>query len=170
MKMSNDRTPTKTHAPTKSAGLAWAAVGGVVVLGIILTNLVDRSPPAVPRAESTSPDTNSPVASAGSSLAEFQKLAGRWVRPDGGYVLEIQGVDAQGKASAGYFNPQPIHVARAEFTRAGGATKLFVELRDVNYPGSTYTLVYLPDRELLAGEYFQALQQQTYEVYFERMK
>lgn len=43
---------------------------------------------------------------------------------------------------AGYFNPKSIRVAKAEASRDGGALKVFVELRDVNYPGSTYTLTY----------------------------
>ena len=46
----------------------------------------------------------------------------------------------------------------------------YVELRDVNYPGSTYTLAYIPDRDILAGYYYQAVQGQTFEVVFERKK
>jgi len=97
-------------------------------------------------------------------------LNGRWLRPDGGYIIEIKSADANGKLEAGYFNPKPIHVAKAEATQDGGAMKVFIELQDVNYPGSTYTLTYLPDRDLLAGIYYQALQQQRFEVYFERVK
>ena len=71
---------------------------------------------------------------------------------------------------AAYFNPKPIHVARAEASRSGAAIKVFIELRDVNYPGSTYTLTYEPGSDQLKGIYFQAVQQQSYEVVFVRLK
>ena len=38
----------------------------------------------------------------------------------------------------------------------------------MNYPGSTYKLIYDPARDVLAGLYFQALQQQTFDVEFVR--
>lgn len=71
---------------------------------------------------------------------------------------------------AGYFNPKPIHVAKAEASQDGVAMKVFIELRDVNYPGSTYTLTYNPENDQLSGIYFQALQQQSFEVFFTRMQ
>ncbi len=101
---------------------------------------------------------------------DFQRLVGRWLRPDGGYALEIKSAEAGGRLEVAYFNPGPIHVARGLALRDGTATKVFVELRDVNYPGSTYTLVYEPTSDQLRGIYFQALQSQEFEVAFERMK
>ena len=100
----------------------------------------------------------------------FDKLNGRWLRPDGGYVLEIRSVDASGKIDAAYLNPRPISVAKAEATRDGSTLKVFIELRAPNYPGSTYTLTYDPQRDQLAGIYFQAVQQQNFDVNFVRMK
>ncbi len=97
-------------------------------------------------------------------------MIGRWLRPDGGYILEIRDVDAGGKLDAAYLNPQPIHVARAEATRDGSALKVFVELRAPNYPGSTYTLTYDPKRDQLQGVYFQAALRQRFDVVFVRMK
>ena len=96
------------------------------------------------------------------------KLVGRWIRPDGGYVLESSECTPDGVLKAGYFNPRPINVARAEWKRQDGQLGVFVELRDVNYPGSTYTLVYDPATDRLAGIYFQAVQQQHFEVIFQR--
>lgn len=101
-------------------------------------------------------------------VAGFDRLAGRWFRTDGSYILEIRSVSPEGKVDAAYLNPRPIHVARAEALREGGALTLFVELRDVNYPGSTYKLIYDPARDVLAGLYFQALHQQSYDVEFVR--
>jgi hypothetical protein len=99
-----------------------------------------------------------------------QRLVGRWVRADGGYVLELKGIGKDGNLQAAYFNPRPIHVSRAEIQRKGGKITVFVELRDVNYPGSTYTLQYDPATDRLKGIYFQAALQQQYEVEFERTK
>jgi len=102
--------------------------------------------------------------------ASFDSLNGRWVRPDGGYVLEVRSVDAGGKMEAAYFNPKPITIAKADATREGSTLKLFVELRAPNYPGSTYTLNYDQEQDQLKGIYFQAVEQQRYNVYFVRMK
>ncbi len=101
---------------------------------------------------------------------EFAKLNGRWIRPDGGYIVEIKGVDSGGRIEAAYFNPSPIYVSRAEASMDSGAIKVFIELRAPNYPGSTYTLAYDPEGDQLQGIYYQALEQQTYEVVFERME
>ena len=75
-----------------------------------------------------------------------------------------------GTLTASYFNPNPIKVFRAEWSSREGTIKLFVELRDVNYPGSTYTLSYEPITDRLKGIYFQAVQQQQFEVEFVRKK
>jgi hypothetical protein len=48
--------------------------------------------------------------------------------------------------------------------------KVFVELRDVNYPGSTYTLTYDPASDQLKGIYYQAVEQQRFPVAFFRAK
>jgi hypothetical protein len=100
----------------------------------------------------------------------FARLVGKWFRPDGGYVIEIQSVEPSGKMDAAYSNPRPIHVARAEATQEGPATKAFIELRDVNYPGSTYDLVYDAASDQLTGIYYQAVVKQQFEVVFVRMK
>lgn len=102
------------------------------------------------------------------SAPEFERLVGRWVRIDGGYVLEVRAVDPRGKAEAAYLNPRPIHVEQALATRAGSTLTLFVELQDVNYPGSTYNLAFDPTGDRLEGNYYQAVEGQTFTVSFER--
>ena len=87
----------------------------------------------------------------------FDTLNGRWLRPDGGYVLDIRSVDTSGKIDAVYLNPKPINIAKAEATRDGSTVKVFIELRAPNYPGSTYTLTYDPQQDRLQGIYFQAV-------------
>ena len=100
----------------------------------------------------------------------FDALNGHWLRPDGGYILDIKAVDASGKIDAVYLNPKPINIAKAKATREGSIVKVFVELRAPNYPGSTYTLTYDREQDQLRGIYFQAVQQQSFDVYFVRMK
>ncbi len=113
--------------------------------------------------------TNAPT-SAPAINPELAKLVGKWERPDGGYVLEIKSVEPGGRIDAAYFNPEPIKVSRAAALRDGGATKVFVELSDVNYPGCTYSLTYDSQNEQLFGQYYQAAMQQTFDVVFARMK
>jgi hypothetical protein len=97
------------------------------------------------------------------------RLVGRWLRPDGDYVLEIRSVVESGKLEASYLNPNPIHIASAGASKAGEALRVDIELRDVNYPGSTYTLTYDPARDELQGLYYQAALQRLFPVVFVRM-
>jgi hypothetical protein len=103
-------------------------------------------------------------------LAAFQTLEGRWQRDDGGYIIDIRRAEAGGKLTAAYLNPRPINVARAEASMEGDVPKVFVELRDVNYPGSTYQLIYDRADDRLKGRYFQAALRETYDVVFVRLK
>jgi hypothetical protein len=101
---------------------------------------------------------------------DLQRLEGRRVRPDGGYVLELSKVKKDGSLMAAYFNPRPIKVFRAKVSRKDGKVNLFVELRDINYPGSTYTLLYDPKSDRLKGTYFQAVEGRTFDIEFVRAK
>ena len=104
------------------------------------------------------------------SESALNVLPGRWVRPDGGYVISIKSVDADGKIDAAYANPSPLPFARAEATQDGKTIKLFFELRAGGYNGSTYTLVYDPAADVLKGVYYQAVAQQKFDIYFTRVK
>ena len=97
-------------------------------------------------------------------------LVGNWLRTDAGYRILISKVNNDGSLGANYFNPNPINVGRASWQENSGNLKIIVELRDVNYPGSTYTLSYLADRDILAGEYYQAVEGLTFYVEFARIK
>jgi hypothetical protein len=121
-------------------------------------------------AQSSAPPATRESAAAPEAKAGFDRLQGRWQRPDGGYVLEIREIDGSGKMVAAYFNPRPINVSRAEASQEGTTTKVFVELQDRNYPGSTYTLTYDSGSNQLVGTYFQAALQQSFGVVFVRMK
>jgi hypothetical protein len=99
----------------------------------------------------------------------FQQLVGRWIRPDGGYIIEIRAVESNGTLQAAYFNPRPINVSQARLTIVKNEPQIFIELRDVGYPGATYALTYHPQQDVLAGLYYQPTAGQNFEVIFARM-
>ena len=111
-----------------------------------------------------------PTATVVATNAGFQALQGRWLRPDGGYILDIRNVEASGTIGAVYLNPRPITVARADATRDGSTLNVFVELCAPDYPGSMYTLTYDPTCDQPGRVYFQAALQQRFDVVFVRMK
>ena len=103
-----------------------------------------------------------------SKEADKNSLVGDWVRTDANYLIRISKVNEDGTMIAQYFNPNPINVGKANWEQSYSNLKVIVEMRDVNYPGSTYTLNYLPDRDMLAGEYYQAVEGLTFYVEFMR--
>jgi hypothetical protein len=104
------------------------------------------------------------------AAADFQQLVGRWQRTDGGYIIEIRKIDADGKIEAGYYNPRPINVEQAQASIQKDHIKVEVKLRDVGYPGSAYTLVYAPDKDVLFGDYYHAVSGKYFDVLFIRAK
>jgi uncharacterized protein (DUF2147 family) len=101
---------------------------------------------------------------------DSERLLGRWVRTDGGYILELKEDGKDGALKAAYFNPRSINVSRAEWKHKEGRVNLFVELRDTNYPGSIYNLTYDPGSDRLVGTYYQAVQKETYNIEFSRSR
>jgi len=97
-------------------------------------------------------------------------LKGRWVRPDGGYIIDIRSIEmSSGKIDAAYFNPNPIKIATAQLSQENGVLNLFIELRDAGYPGCTYKLVYDRQSDQLKGVYYQAAVKESYDIYFVRV-
>ncbi|MEY4941140.1 MAG: hypothetical protein RIQ93_2875 [Verrucomicrobiota bacterium] len=140
------------------AGLALATCA----LALTACNKADVNPEPTP--VTTTPSTGA-VATAPDSL---RKVYGRWVREDGGYILEIRSGANGGVLDASYFNPKSIHVSRAAWHEGGGRLQVFVELNDVGYPGATYVLFHDPASNRLNGQYTQPSLQQTFEVSFVR--
>lgn len=142
-------------------------------LGILLCLLVLGAVGCKPEQASTpAPEgaSTNAVGAVAKPNPAIEKLTGRWERQDGDYILEFRSVDAEGRVDARYYNPSPINVSGGRAYTEGGATKVFVELRDVNYPGCTYKLTYDAKADQLFGQYYQATMQQTYEVTFARLK
>ena len=131
---------------------ATAIIIFVVVLIILFTN------------------NNEDTVSSNRKSADKNLLVGDWVRTDASYLIKIIKVNEDGTLEAQYFNPKPINVGDANWEESHGNLKIIVELSDVNYPGSKYTLSYLPDRDILAGDYHQAVQGLNFYVEFIRNK
>ncbi len=171
-KMGNHPELIRHINPPASAAHQRRTLGAIFLAAVLVAGVLsgcgkkDTAPAPVPPPVVVSA-TNQP-SSAAAPKPEFQKLKGKWLRPDGGYIIEIKSVEGDGKLEAAYLNPKPIHVAKAEASLDGATVKVFIELRDVNYPGSTYKLNYVPENDQLSGIYYQALQQQSFEVVFVR--
>ena len=105
-----------------------------------------------------------------SGFIEAKKLEGPWVREEGGYVLILQDIKPDGTIKAFYLNPRSINVHVANWKFEDDRIILYVEMRDVNYPGSNYTLMYRASNDVLWGSYYQAVQKQTMDVRFVRTK
>ena len=107
------------------------------------------------------------------ALAEplnFNVLDGEWARVDGDYTLRIRDAGSGQTADVQYFNPGSIHVAENRLDTKDGWIRLFVKLQDTGYPGSTYTLYYYFEKDVLVGTYHQAATGTTYDVVFVRKK
>jgi uncharacterized protein (DUF2147 family) len=135
----------------------------ILIVAFLWTSGLEAS---VAEAAAEKADAGRPAA----AQSEFQRLEGKWVRPDGGYILELKNIKKDGSLTAAYYNPRPIKVFSAQWNRKEGKINLFVELRDVNYPGSTYTLQYDPATDRLKGKYFQAVERRTFDIEFVRVQ
>ena len=167
--MSSTKTHSRRDSPGNRSRGAWIWISIVVVA--VVAGVVWRVGGS--RSESTAPSGGTTMLAAAPPVpavtaADAQGLAGRWVRTDSPYVLEIVSTTDDGSLVAAYYNPSPINVSRAAFRVVDGTFEVFVELRDVNYPGSTYTLRYDAADDVLRGVYFQAALGQSFDVTFAR--
>lgn len=96
-------------------------------------------------------------------------IIGNWIRTDAEYQIKISDIKNSGVIIAKYFNPRPINISRSEWVYSEGFLRIYVELRDENYPGSNYNLTFIPERDMLVGDYFQAVEGLTYYVEFSRL-
>ena len=99
-----------------------------------------------------------------------RNLAGRWLRPDGGYVLVLSNIGDDGSLDAAYYNPKPINVALAGWRWTDNHLQVYVEFDDVNYRGSNYNLTYLEREDRMVGNYYQAMLKQNFTIQFVRQK
>lgn len=97
-----------------------------------------------------------------------KKIVGRWIRPDGGYVLVINDVKENGAIDAAYLNPGPVNISSARASTSGNNINIRVELRDTHYPGNYYTLRYDPNADELRGVYHHLGIGRNFDVFFVR--
>ena len=97
-----------------------------------------------------------------------EHVVDEWLRLDGGYVLDIKGFNADSTLDVAYYNPRSINVARTRWKIDGGQLFFYVLFDDEGYRGSYYSLGYFPNDDRISGYYYLAVEQQEYEVYFER--
>jgi hypothetical protein len=132
----------------------WQFVAVMLVLAIAGPATAQGAKPAVAPTVAAPPDIN--------------VLKGAWVRPDGGYIIVIKAIGADGALDAMYFNPAPLPFALARASSDGPLLRLAFELRAGGYGGSTYELAYEPATDRLKGVYYQAVAKQRFEVAFAR--
>ena len=161
-----DAGPHACRAAGDNVGLVKQIVVTLVLAGAVAATAPllgcggDRETPTATPSDETAAGTE--------PRDDFGFLGGRWVRPDGGYVLQSGGVGPRGELQATYFNPRSIHVSQASVARVNGESQVFIELRDTGYPGATYTLIHDDERDELTGLYYQPSAGRTFDVAFVR--
>lgn len=169
---SKKKGSSRSHQRKKrSFPLIGVLLGGV---GLIIVALIVASTERKSSLESLTRQADHKSANLENNSAnkrsDLSRLVGRWIRTDGGYVIEIRNVSTEGKMEAFYYNPRPINVSVAKAFWASSGAKVFIELQDTGYPGSTYTLKYDPVNDALTGFYFQAVIKQEFDVVFARIE
>jgi hypothetical protein len=158
----------KEHGQDRRSGVKrklFLSLGILAGLAIVLAVLL-----VVKSGRETEWKSAAPAITPRAQEPNTQRLVGNWIRTDGGYIIAVRSIDPAGRVDAAYFNPRPINVSRAEAVVKGNTARLFIELRDEGYPGSTYTLEYDSTNDALTGVYFQAVMQQSFNVMFARLK
>jgi hypothetical protein len=165
--------------------VAGAAVAGAIILVIRISNdrTIPNTPPAVERAGPVAATPPAPAAVQASSLPAVPaqatvpipadllvKLRGSWQRTDADYVLSLQEITADGKITATYMNPKAIHVATSYLGQRDAKFPIYIELRDIGYPGSYYVLDYDAALDVLTGVYYHMGIHRLFEVSFVRVK
>jgi hypothetical protein len=90
------------------------------------------------------------------------------------FCIPINSLQAQSnkeefkKISGQWLNPNRISISKAHVKTELGKINIFVELRDVGYPGSYYTLTYDKDTDRLVGVYHHLGINQNFDVHFMR--
>ena len=161
-KSTKERTGGRRTVPKRKLFMSLGILAGLAIVVVVFL--------AVKSGRETGQKSAAPAITPSPQETNTQRLVGNWVRTDGGYIIAVRSVDPEGRVDAAYFNPRKINVSRAEAAVKGKTAKLFIELRDEGYPGSTYTLEYNSTNDSLVGVYFQAVLQQSFNVIFVRLK
>ncbi|MFI5380068.1 MAG: hypothetical protein ACHRHE_12285 [Tepidisphaerales bacterium] len=167
-KQPKPRPATVAHPRPSRLSLLWplfCLIGFVIVVSLVVAWIAtsDDSKPGRPELPA-----GKPTAGDAPDAAARTKLVGSWYRLDGDYTLAIRDVQPDGKMDVAYLNPRPIKVAKAQATRQGEQTSVYVELNDVGYPGSYYNLIYNAKEDRFDGTYSQKATNEKFDVTFMR--
>ena len=86
-----------------------------------------------------------------------------------GKPVNINAVLSDATLDTSYANPGPLPVCKAKASLDGDIIMVFLELRAGGYNGSTYQLTHDKTSDTLQCIYYQAVAQQEFAVYFERV-
>ncbi len=75
-------------------------------------------------AQGPAPASTAPPAAPATAKPNLDVVKGTWVRPDGGYVIDVKGVGADGRLEATYFNPNQLPFAKAQASNDGGVLRV----------------------------------------------
>lgn len=97
-------------------------------------------------------------------------LIGEWSASGTPKVIKIANALDNGKLDIKYFDPKDINISKASWLKTGTHLSILIELEDINYPLSSFKLNYLPDRDVLNGDFFDVAQNSTFPVEFVRIQ
>src|SRR5215471_6614649 len=119
--MSTQHNNTRSsNATTPSAGIRRAPVAAIVLVAVAIVVSLGcgwwhaehaDTHPTVP---STPGTATRPLAPMAATALGVQQLQGTWLRPDGGYIIDVRTVAEGGTMDVAYCNPRPINVSKAE--------------------------------------------------------
>ena len=115
-----DETSKGNNRTRSKIVVVLAAVGIILFAGFVLS-CGKKAEEGAAKEKATSAEWATP----GHSETDLKKLVGRWLRPDGGYVIEIRNVRANGDLDVGYLNPRPINVSKAKARIVFNFTKMY---------------------------------------------
>jgi hypothetical protein len=95
-------------------------------------------------------------------------LKGIWERTDASGELTISEIMDNGFLTATYGNPKGINIEKAVWLNTSDVLRIYILFREDLYPGSSFSLNYLPEKDQLLGTYFDALTNESYTVSFKR--
>lgn len=94
-------------------------------------------------------------------------LVGEWSERGMPWLIKITDVYDTGKLEVGLYNtysPTPIQVELANWFKLGNLLSIYIEIKDPDYPGSYFKLNYVPERDVLVGTAYNALQNAVYSL------
>jgi hypothetical protein len=97
-------------------------------------------------------------------------IKGVWGRSDAADEINISEILNNGLLKATFYNPKMINIEKAVWTNSSDVLRIYILLREDKYPGSSFSLNYLPEKDLLLGVYFDALTNESHAVTFNRVK